>query len=136
MQNATTAPATLVVHEPGQRPDTEADCCARMVKRGAPAHLEPPGHLTPRQVDVLRLLCEGLPNKLICRRLGISAGTVKAHISSILRELGVTSRLQAVVEATRGEILAANIIAEGARWDIDAERGSRVVHPRECAKRA
>ena len=58
-------------------------------------------HLTPRQREVLRLLCEGLPNKLICRRLNISAGTVKAHISSILRELGVTSRLQAVVAARR-----------------------------------
>ena len=56
-------------------------------------------HLTARQVEVLALLCEGLPNKLICRRLNISAGTVKAHISSILRELGVASRLQAVVWA-------------------------------------
>ena len=56
-------------------------------------------HLTPRQRDVLALLCEGLPNKLICRRLNISPGTVKAHISSILRELGVSSRLQAVVAA-------------------------------------
>lgn len=56
-------------------------------------------HLTPRQRDVLALLCEGLPNKLICRRLNISSGTVKAHISSILRELGVSSRLQAVVAA-------------------------------------
>ena len=56
-------------------------------------------HLTPRQRDVLALLCEGLPNKLICRRLDISQGTVKAHISSILRELGVSSRLQAVVAA-------------------------------------
>ena len=56
-------------------------------------------HLTPRQLEILALLCEGLPNKLICRRLNISGGTVKAHISSILRALGVTSRLQAVVEA-------------------------------------
>lgn len=60
-----------------------------------------PVHLTARQLEVLALLCEGLPNKLICRRLDISAGTVKAHISSILRELGVASRLQAVVWARR-----------------------------------
>ena len=58
-----------------------------------------PGHLTPRQLEVLALLCEGLPNKLICRRLNIATGTVKVHISCILRELGVTSRLQAVVMA-------------------------------------
>lgn len=57
--------------------------------------------LTPRQLEVLALLCEGLPNKLICRELKISAGTVKAHISGILRELGVSSRLQAVVTARR-----------------------------------
>ena len=57
--------------------------------------------LTPRQLEVLALLCEGLPNKLICRQMRISAGTVKAHISGILRELGVASRLQAVVTARR-----------------------------------
>jgi DNA-binding CsgD family transcriptional regulator len=65
-------------------------------------------HLTPRQLEVLALLCQGLPNKLICRPLNISPGTVKAHISSILRELGVTSRLQAVVEAGRRGLLGAN----------------------------
>lgn len=64
-------------------------------------------HLTPRQRDVLALLCEGLPNKLICRRLNISPGTVKAHISSILRELGVSSRLQAVVTARERSVLDA-----------------------------
>jgi len=54
---------------------------------------------TPRQLEVLALLCEGLPNKLICRRLNIASGTVKVHISCILKGLGVTSRLQAVVAA-------------------------------------
>ena len=65
----------------------------------------PAPRLTSRQLEVLALLCEGLPNKLICRRLNIAAGTVKAHISSILRELGVASRLQAVVEARRQGLL-------------------------------
>jgi DNA-binding NarL/FixJ family response regulator len=60
-----------------------------------------PLHLTPRELDVLALLCEGLPNKLISRRLNISAATVKCHISRILDELGVSSRLQAVVVAAR-----------------------------------
>jgi DNA-binding NarL/FixJ family response regulator len=63
-------------------------------------------HLTPRQLEVLALLGEGLPNKLICRQLNISAGTVKVHISCILRELGVASRLQAVVWARRHGLLA------------------------------
>ena len=60
-------------------------------------HATRPLHLTPRELEVLGLLCEGLPNKLISRRLNISAATVKCHISRILDELGVSSRLQAVV---------------------------------------
>src|SRR4029078_7385350 len=57
--------------------------------------------LTPRQFEVLSLLCEGMPNKLICRTLNICAGTVKTHISCILRELGVESRVQAAITARR-----------------------------------
>jgi len=68
--------------------------------------------LTPRQLEVLALLCEGLPNKLICRQLNISAGTVKAHISGILRELGVASRLQAVVAARRRGLVRESAGAE------------------------
>ena len=65
--------------------------------RSLAAPQAPASHLTPRQLEVLALLCQGLPNKLICRRLNIASGTVKVHISCILRELGVTTRLQAVV---------------------------------------
>ena len=57
--------------------------------------------LTGRQVDVLRLLSEGKPNKLIARELGISEGTVKIHLAAIFRALGVHSRLEAVVAARR-----------------------------------
>jgi DNA-binding CsgD family transcriptional regulator len=57
--------------------------------------------LTPRELEVLALLCEGLSNKLICRRLNICTGTVKCHVASILAALGVSSRLQAVVAAHR-----------------------------------
>jgi DNA-binding NarL/FixJ family response regulator len=73
--------------------------------------------LTPRQVEVLALLCEGLPNKLICRRLNISPETVKAHISSVLRELGVSSRLQAVVFATRGGLAVESAVPVDTRAD-------------------
>jgi DNA-binding NarL/FixJ family response regulator len=66
-----------------------------------------PPQLTPRQLEVLSLLGEGLSNKLICRRLNIAPGTVKVHITGILRELGVASRLQAVVAARRCGLLAA-----------------------------
>ena len=58
-----------------------------------------PVHLTRRQLDVLYLLCQGLSNKQISRHLNISEATVKVHISSILRELDASNRLQAVLLA-------------------------------------
>jgi len=57
--------------------------------------------LTPRQREVLGLLVDGLPNKSISRRLGLSGSTVKTHMEAIYRELGVHSRSQAVVAAAR-----------------------------------
>lgn len=57
--------------------------------------------LTPRELDVLRLLADGLPNKTIARRLGISEHTVKFHVNAILGKLGAASRTEAVVRATR-----------------------------------
>lgn len=57
--------------------------------------------LTERQVDVLRLILRGLPNKLICRQLALAEGTVKVHVSAVLRALGVRNRTQAVIAASR-----------------------------------
>jgi DNA-binding NarL/FixJ family response regulator len=57
--------------------------------------------LTMRQADVLRLLVEGKPNKLICRDLRLSEGTVKVHVSAILRALNVRNRTQVVIELAR-----------------------------------
>jgi DNA-binding NarL/FixJ family response regulator len=62
------------------------------------APLEP---LTPRELEVLQLLAEGLPNKAIARRLDISDHTVKFHVNAILGKLGAQSRTEAVVRATR-----------------------------------
>jgi DNA-binding NarL/FixJ family response regulator len=60
-----------------------------------------PPQLTPREDEVLRLLAEGLPNKLIARRLEISEKTVKAHLTSIFQRIGVTDRTQAALWAQR-----------------------------------
>ncbi|HNK17914.1 MAG TPA: response regulator transcription factor [Piscinibacter sp.] len=57
--------------------------------------------LSPRQVDVLRLLVEGRSNKMIMRELDLSESTVKTHLQAIFRRLGVSSRTQAVVAAAR-----------------------------------
>ena len=53
--------------------------------------------LTPRQGDVLSLLLQGKPNKVIARELSLSVETVKDHVAAVLRALGVNSRTQAVL---------------------------------------
>lgn len=57
--------------------------------------------LTPQQVRVLMMLSEGLLNKQIAYELTVSEATVKAHVSAILQKLGVESRTQAVIAASR-----------------------------------
>lgn len=57
--------------------------------------------LTPRQKHVLHLLTQGLPNKLIARELGVSVETVKDHVTAVLKALGASSRMQAVLIATQ-----------------------------------
>ncbi len=57
--------------------------------------------LTAREREVLGLLVEALPNKLIAVRLGISEHTVKFHVNAVMAKLGVTSRTEAVVSAAR-----------------------------------
>lgn len=57
--------------------------------------------LTERQVDVMRLLSQGKPNKLIARDLGISEGTVKIHLAAIFRALNVRNRVEAVVASRK-----------------------------------
>jgi DNA-binding NarL/FixJ family response regulator len=57
--------------------------------------------LTPRQGEVLSLLLQGLPNKLIARQLNLSVETVKDHVAAVLRALGVSSRTQAVLAVSQ-----------------------------------
>jgi DNA-binding NarL/FixJ family response regulator len=57
--------------------------------------------LTPRELDVLALLAEGLDNRVIGRQLGISRSTVKHHLEGIFAKLGVHGRIEAVREGMR-----------------------------------
>jgi DNA-binding NarL/FixJ family response regulator len=57
----------------------------------------PEGHVTAREGEVLDLVGEGLANKQIARRLGISEKTVKAHLTSVFQRLGVLSRTEAAI---------------------------------------
>ena len=62
--------------------------------------------LTPREIQVLELLAEGLPNKAIAARLHISDQTVKFHVSSISGKLGAANRTDAVRRAVRRGLIA------------------------------
>lgn len=57
--------------------------------------------LTPRELEVLQLVRQGLANKQIARRLGISERTVKAHLTSVFQRIGVADRTQAALWAER-----------------------------------
>jgi DNA-binding CsgD family transcriptional regulator len=59
------------------------------------------GSLTPAELDVVRLVGEGLPNKDIATRLFVSPRTVQSHLRHVYNKLGVTSRVQLAQEATR-----------------------------------
>ena len=58
-------------------------------------------HLTPRELEVLRLVGDGKPNKEIAAQLGISEPTARRHVSNILAKLGLSSRTQAALWAVR-----------------------------------
>jgi DNA-binding NarL/FixJ family response regulator len=60
--------------------------------------------LTERELEVLRCIAKGLPNKLIARNLGISEKTVKAHLTRIYHQIGVTDRTQAALWAKEHEV--------------------------------
>jgi DNA-binding NarL/FixJ family response regulator len=65
----------------------------------APPAPEPPDDLTPREVEVLQLIAEGLTNTEIAERLVVSAATVKSHVNHIFAKIGARDRAQAVVYA-------------------------------------
>jgi DNA-binding NarL/FixJ family response regulator len=70
--------------------------------------------MTAREMDVLVLLADGLPNKVIARHLGISEKTVKAHVTQIFQALGVTDRTQAALWVSRNGL--------SAHWQARRER--------------
>jgi DNA-binding NarL/FixJ family response regulator len=78
-------------HPPRSTPGSDEDL--RIARRIA--------ELTPQQFRVLGMLCAGLLNKQIAYELDVSEATVKAHVTAILRKLGVTTRTQAVLAAGR-----------------------------------
>ncbi len=64
--------------------------------------------LTPRQIDVIRLIAKGRSNKQIAYELGLTEGTVKLHVTAILKIFNVYNRTGAVMEATRLGLIKEN----------------------------
>ncbi len=87
----------LAVQDPALLPPPSS----RFYRDQQPSQAALPEDLTPRERQVLALLAEGLPNKVIAGRLSISDHTVKFHINAIMGKLGAQSRTEAVVLATR-----------------------------------
>ena len=82
--------------------DAAIDADAFLLVASAPADLDDDQDvesLTPREIDVLELVAEGLPNKAVAVRLGISDQTVKFHLTSISGKLGAINRTDAVRRA-------------------------------------
>jgi DNA-binding NarL/FixJ family response regulator len=84
-----------------RRSSVVADALVMPVQEPAVHDAVSPEALTPREVQVLERVAEGLPNKAIADRLGISDQTVKFHIASITGKLGAANRTDAVRRAVR-----------------------------------
>lgn len=100
LQARPSAPSATRAPTNGERPDGEGSMHARL------------DSLTARQKGVLALLAEGLPNKMIAFRLGISETTVKAHVGVILRKLGVYNRARAIVMLSQFDFRDESVAAE------------------------
>ena len=95
---ASRLPADAIVVAPVDRDvDTDLDSAEPVDARE---------ELTPREIEVVELLAEGLPNKAIAARLGISDQTVKFHVASIYGKLGAANRTDAVRRAARRGLIA------------------------------
>jgi two-component system nitrate/nitrite response regulator NarL len=84
---------------------------AKVVQQGDKNNADksaPFAELTPREHEILCHLAEGQSNKVIARNLGISDGTVKLHVKSILRKLDIHSRVEAAVIAVEQNLCAKN----------------------------
>jgi DNA-binding NarL/FixJ family response regulator len=84
----------------GQSPLSPA-VAARVVEELAHGAHRTPEDLTPRELEVLRLIAQGRSNKVIARELGMAEKTVKTHVSHLLAKLGVADRTQAALYAVR-----------------------------------
>ena len=79
---------------------------AEQAAAAPPAAGTGPDRLTPREIEVLRLIAAGLSNKQIAARLSVTVATVKTHLEHILQKMQVSDRTQAAVQAVSRGIRA------------------------------
>jgi DNA-binding NarL/FixJ family response regulator len=96
--------------------------------RRTAAHLEGQTRLTPRKLEVLQLVCDGLSNKEIADRLGLSANTVAVHRARIMKALGVHKTAELVVYAIQHSLIKA--LRTGERADSLHRLSSQAEEPR------
>ena len=101
-------PAVLTSDPATQKPTPQAPPPAATIR---PEDLG----LTPRQSEVLALVLQGLPNKLICRRITLAEPTVKVHMQAVLRALDAQNRVQAVIQASRRGLTIDALMARAKR---------------------
>jgi DNA-binding NarL/FixJ family response regulator len=90
------------------RGDVPLDPKAARALLSARTTSSPGDALSDREREVLLMVAEGLPNKLIARRLSLSEKTVKAHLTSVFRQIGVTDRTQAALWAVENGLTLNN----------------------------
>jgi DNA-binding NarL/FixJ family response regulator len=105
------APDTLLacirrVHEGGEwiDRDTASRAARRAIAREDPAR-DAAETLTPREIEIVRMVAQGLRNRVIAERLSISEGTVKVHLHNIYEKLGVDGRLELVLCAQQKRLV-------------------------------
>jgi DNA-binding NarL/FixJ family response regulator len=97
----------VVAGQPAIDPAVQHHLLDALAAEPAPAPAAPPDGLTPRELDVLALIAEGLSNPEIAARLVVAEATVKSHINHILGKIGARDRAQAVSYAYRNGIATA-----------------------------
>jgi DNA-binding NarL/FixJ family response regulator len=85
-----------VMPEGFEKPSAEASEAAMLAKSFA--------SLTPQQMNILRLICQGRPNKIISYELSIAEATVKTHIAAIMAKINVSNRTQAALLASKARL--------------------------------
>ena len=96
--------ADLVVISPEQWSRLSRQTSVRPALRSRPLE-QPVEGLTPREHEVLTLLADGLPNREIATRLGVSEHTVKFHLGAIFGKLGASTRTEAVQKGLRSGVI-------------------------------